>query len=327
VIGARYVDGDLVAWANEALALQDQLQEVISPQFGGRRIEVSNYSGVDLNAIAGSGLSADVDARGAPDGVTLPRGAPMNDGPMPGDFPLVVQIRVNGVRVPARVDTGSSSSTLSAELAGVLDLPVVTSQFVPVVNPRGGDLIPSSLVRVDDLELEGIHVRNVGLLVSDVLPNIIGLDLIRKLSPVLFSEGSVSFMKRNVSCEPAKAVYSSGWIGDLALFAVLEIDGKSERVHVDTGAAVSVAARPEKGAGAGEEAQWSAVDAGGAFTTPYKSKTFRVGNVAVPGQVWTKYPLPVPYRIGSGIFATYDLWVDALNMKVCLIDKHAGRKP
>lgn len=316
VIGSHMITDDLVGWARESLALQAQLQASLSPLAKGRPLRIAGFGDIDFQEIADSDLAAEV-VPGTAHETVLPRGIP-EKGAIPPSFPFSVLISINGEVVVAHVDTGSSVSALNAKVARDLHLPVVTPHYLEVHDQRGEGRVPTALVEVADLAIGDVHLRNVGLLSSDSAPTVIGLDLIRKMSPVLFSERSLTLFKQAApACKRVDVHYMSDWTGDLSMMADLEVDGKPRRVQVSTGEPVTLAARVVAGSGPGMRST-QGPGAATTYSASYSKTLFMLGDDLVEGEIWPDYPMRTPYRLGRGILATQDLWIDTVGMKACL---------
>lgn len=325
-MGAHFLEGDLVAWANAALELEGSLQRAFASETGGRPVRLQNFNNIDFAAISRSGLPAASKLDPNAGSVVIPRFLPPADPRLPSAQPFLIEIEVNGSVVVARVDTGASISALSPEAVRLLNVSEITSRYLPASNPRSPVSVATSLVKVDDLVLGGIHLEDVAFASGEGLPNIVGLDLLRRLSPLLFTDESLTINEHTFSCAVTELKYRSNWTSDFSVLARLKIDGATTWINVDTGDNVSLAEVPDSERVAGAEVKERvALDMGGLHTIKYVPKTFRVGGVNVSGELRPDYLQGDRFRLGSGILKSHDFWMDAVNMKACLVEKKATR--
>lgn len=99
--------------------------------------------------------------------------------------------RIDGVDIPVLVDTGATLVSLTAADARRLGIKLTDADFRYPVSTANG-VVGAALVRLKDVQLGGIRVRNVKALVhrgSGLQTSLLGMSFLNRLSRVEIAQG------------------------------------------------------------------------------------------------------------------------------------------
>ncbi|PPV05043.1 hypothetical protein XBLMG947_3130 [Xanthomonas bromi] len=189
-------------------------------------------------------------------------------------------------------------------------------------------LVEFGLTDPVDLKIGSVTFKNVSFSTSkDVKANVIGLDLLRQLGAVKISKERLTLLPTAASSCKNKFRYSSMlWGTPMAARMPATIRGKSELVHLDTGASVILEASGVGLAGFPEKSlkQKEVVDVFGKKTLQYAESNVSmvIDNQAmdIDAIVTDQKAMvfPVSWRLGAGILKEKSIYFDAANGFACL---------
>lgn len=250
------------------------------------------------------------------------------------DWP-VISARIAGggdgakrdINVEFLVDTGAARSFLSPGFARSVGLKI-TPGFVH--EQRAGRVARTSLVDPVTLIVGGVELRDFSFAESDgVKLNIIGLDVLRQLGPLLLTDKTLRLLGpawKHTGCTTPLRIASDPWARYWELRSPMKIDGVDRLPQVDTGLTGLLEVRGLRGEqAAGESWQEAPV------TTMFGLVDRRVRMVQMPvagngmdGKIAVSVVEPVPplppetWLLGGGVLATRDLLMNLDGNLLCL---------
>lgn len=231
------------------------------------------------------------------------------------------------VNVEFLVDTGAARSFLSPGFARSIGLET-TPGFVH--EQRGGRIARTSLVDPVTLIIGGIELRDFSFAESDgVKPNIIGLDVLRQLGPLLLNDEVLRLLGpawKHTGCTTPLRIASDPWARYWELRSPMKIDGVDRLPQIDTGLTGLLEVRGLRGEqGVGGSWQEAPV------ATMFGRVDRRVRMVQMPvvgngmdGKIAVSVVEPVSplppetWLLGGGVLATRDLLVNLDSNLLCL---------
>lgn len=166
--------------------------------------------------------------------VFLTRGAG-NDTPR--SEPFRVNAELNGVPAVFAFDTGGSATVIGGKTALALGLsPNGNSGHISYDLTFESRQVDVFFSKIKILKLGSFTASNIIVLVSDdpTVENVIGLDLIQGMGQIKFSSSQIDLLD-NTECSGELRIASDLFAGTKIVMGLVEIDGKSVPVDIDTG--------------------------------------------------------------------------------------------
>lgn len=327
--GNQLADGDISGWAKSMLEVQKNYRSNIKPSLkpgdGNYLIESTDFSKFlrwpameSANPLVGK-------AEALP--IAMMAGIP------------IVSVKIKDgsdgkkrdVDVDFVVDTGSTRSVISEEVANRLGLKFTTGFITEPLD--GGRTIDFSLADPVNIELGGVAIRDVSFSVSnDIKLNLIGLDILRKLGPVMLSSEKFEMLGHNSKTDCGNELVYSSLLWGIPIMPRLPgiVNGKEALIFLDTGSStlvdasgISLKGFPESGI-----MKKRIVDIFGSREIKYATSPI---GVTVAGSSFTAdaeirdqkaVALPISWRIGSKILESHTIYFDARNGLACINKVH-----
>lgn len=225
------------------------------------------------------------------------------------------------------VDTGATRSFLTQGFAHSVGLKT-TPGFVH--ERRAGRIARTSLVDPVTLNIGGIELRDFSFAESDgVQLNIIGLDVLRQLGPLLLSDEVLRLLGpswRHTGCTAPLRVASDPWARYWEMRAPMKIDGVDRLAFVDTGMSGLLEVKGLRGeqetAAAWQEAPISTMF--GRIDRRVRKANMSVVGSGMNEDVAVSIVEPVPphppetWTLGGAVLATHDLLIHLDKNLLCL---------
>jgi predicted aspartyl protease len=323
--GNALIEGDIAGWARHMQQVRSAYAQTIKPML---------KSEAEIADIARPRLERFVDwPRSA--WPVAPRGADVDVPIQPSNELASLTATVKGGDGQAQsltflLDTGAARSHLSRSAAKALGL-AVTEDFV-VVDDAPGKVRMAGLVAPADLVLNGVTVREVSFNSEEGREvNLIGLDVLRALGRVRISRQSLTLLAAQtpVDCKRRMATTSSLWGPFFQQRYPIRSGEKNQLMLVDTGfnGAFQMRGAPRSAVPAASIRRKNVITTGGAEDIEYAEASTpvmindKVLNIPVDVAFQAPDLFASSWRIGYGVTARYDLYMDMQSTYGCLIER------
>lgn len=247
---------------------------------------------------------------------------------------LFVSSTVNGNIVRLQFDTGAQLSALSAPDAARLGLKV-RDVSAGSFTRDGRRTAVAGVATVDDWVIGGLSVRHAEVLVLNYDQSILGIDLIRRLSPtVRIGHQGLRFGEKPGSCDsPMNYLLSFDGAGTFGFAMDANIGGESRKVLLDTGDNQYLSLRSD-------ETKWRTSDAikttmvttiNHSGEQPYHDGQASIEadhrRISAPVVIFPADRSVIPWTLGSGVLKDFDIEIDNAGNHVCLIAPATAKTP